>query len=75
MNFYFCKRSENSSDDATLSDFKVNGISVYIFSWATTFYTYELIVRTSLATTITAKTIQIATSLVVTQGTLVPGHE
>ena len=75
MNFYFCKLSENSSDDATLSDFKVNGISVYIFSWATTFYNYELIVGTSLATTITATTIQIATSLVVTQATLVPGHE
>jgi hypothetical protein len=47
VNFYFSKLSENSSDDATLSDLKVNGIRVYIFSWATIFYTYELIVGTS----------------------------
>ena len=47
MNFYFSKLSEKSSDDATLSDLKVNGIRVYIFSWATIFYTHELIVGTS----------------------------
>ena len=55
MNFYLCKLSENSSNDVTFSDLKVNGIRVYIFSWATIFYTYELIVGTSVATTITAK--------------------
>jgi|SaaInlV_125m_DNA_1040241.scaffolds.fasta_scaffold00047_13 hypothetical protein len=73
-NLYFWKPEVNSADDATLKELQVDGISVSAFSGATTFYTHELIVGTSLAPTITATTTQSDASILVTQATSIPGE-
>ena len=72
-NLYFWKPEVNSADDATLKELQVDGISVSAFSGATTFYTHELIVGTSVAPTITATTTQSDASILVTQATSIPG--
>ncbi len=73
-NLYFWKPEVNSADDATLKELQVDGISVSAFSGATTFYTHELIVGTSVAPTITATTTQSDASILVTQATSIPGE-
>lgn len=73
-NIYFWKAPADPTTDATLSDLKVAGTTIAGFSSATTTYTYELVIGTTVAPTITAATTTNAgASRVITQATAVPG--
>ncbi|WP_051605793.1 T9SS type A sorting domain-containing protein [Polaribacter sp. Hel_I_88] len=73
-NLFFSKPPADPLKDATLSDLKVEGVTISGFSAATTSYTYEVQIGTTTAPSITdATTTNSGASAVINQATSVPG--
>ncbi|MFC4740815.1 T9SS type A sorting domain-containing protein [Flavobacterium ponti] len=74
-NLYFWKSPLPAGSDATLSDLKVDGITIPGFSPSATSYTYELVVGTTTVPQITlATTTDSAANAVINQATSIPGN-
>jgi len=71
-NIYFWKPL--STQDATLSDLKVNGTTISGFSSGTLSYTYDLQPGTTLIPTVTATATQSSSNVAVTQASAIPGQ-